>query len=86
MKRFAGVNFLNSSSAFGSALFVDAGVCTATVLRRPEWGFFDFWVEGGWGARKRCGEGVWVGIVGTTSAITAGSIWRIDGVRRNCCR
>lgn len=65
-KRFAGVDFLNGSSGFGCVVFVDAGVWIASALRRPDWGFFGFCVEGGLGAKKRCGEGVWVGIVGAT--------------------
>ena len=62
-KRFAGVSFLNCSSGFGCAFFIEAGVCIARALRRPDCGFLVFCVEGGLGAKKRCGEGVWVGIV-----------------------
>jgi hypothetical protein len=43
----------------------------------------DFWVEGGLGARKRCGEGVWIGIVWKTWAIAAALIWQIGGVECN---
>jgi hypothetical protein len=82
-KRFAGVTFLNCSSGFGCMFFTDAGVCIARTLRRPDVGFLVFCMEGGLGARKRCGEGVWVGIVRATSAIAACSIWRVGGVRRN---
>jgi hypothetical protein len=35
-KRFAGVSFLSGTSDFGCAGLVDAGVCTARALRRPD--------------------------------------------------
>jgi hypothetical protein len=39
------------------------GVCAMKPLRRPDCGFaFACWAEGGFGARKRCGDGVCVGI------------------------
>jgi len=68
--RFAGVNFLNCSSGFCSdfcaGFFALVCACIASALRRLECGFFDFCVEGGLGAKKRCGEGVWVGIMEAT--------------------
>ena len=68
--RFADVNCLDWSSGFCSGFCADffaiVCACIASALRRLDWGFFDFCVEGGLGAKKRCGEGVWVGIMEAT--------------------
>ena len=49
---------------------VDLGVCRASALRKLDCAFgFGFWVEGERGARKRCGEGVSVGMVEPSSAL-----------------
>lgn len=67
-KRFAGVTFGVSASASGICLSASVvfGVCAVKPCRKFDWGFgfdFGFWaLEGGSDARKRCGEGVCVGI------------------------
>lgn len=81
--RFAGVNFLNCSSGFCSGFFASVGVCMASALRRLDCGFFDFCVEGGLGARKRCGEGVWVGIGAATLMDAGPFVWVVGGAGRN---
>lgn len=65
-KRFAGVTF-RSSPTSTDTLCEDApvgfGVCAVKPCLRLDCGFgFDFWVDGGAGARKRCGDGVCLGI------------------------
>lgn len=61
-KRFAGTNFLDSDSVVGSG-FALLGCCVARALRRLDCGFgVGFCEEDGWGVKKRCGEGVCIGI------------------------
>lgn len=62
--RFAGITRVASSvssCAPRECRAVGLGVCT---WRRPDRSFcFGLWEAGGAGARKRCGEGVWSGIL-----------------------
>jgi hypothetical protein len=75
-KRFAGVDFVACGSdvsyVTAAAVF---GVCTVKPLRRPEGAFgLGFWVDGAAAARKRCGDGVCVGIVMFSFGNVCGSI------------
>lgn len=60
----------------GVGVFVEVGGGSAAGLRNPDCGLVDLCVECEFGARKRCGEGVCVGIViavlGNESASTGG--------------
>ena len=82
-KRFAGVSCLNCSSGLSRVELVGLGVCTASALRRPDWGFgFAFWVDGGLGARKRRGDGVCVGILGVSFGFRDSVSWFRYGFAR----
>jgi hypothetical protein len=67
-KRFAGVTFLDSASILSQTAAVGLGVGNVKVLRRLVGGFcLAAGAAGGFVARKRCGDGVCVGIVSPLS-------------------
>jgi hypothetical protein len=82
-KRFAGGSCLKCSSDVCLPVVAALNVSEAKPLRRLDGGFgFDFCADGGWGAKKRCGDGVCSGIVRPSFVLVQAVRLKIEGDAR----